>query len=1040
MKSALILILMFVVLFLTVGVEARAQTPALTVTQGGTGWKAFPSGYLLFGSTSLRLGTSTNLFWDDVARRLSFTFGSTTAISGTNATFTSFVGALTGNASTATALSANGTNASAGNAILGVDASGNAEGAFDVWTEAENTSAAYTPQSRTLTIEGTANQITSSAGAQDLSANRTWTLSLPSHVIFPGNYQATNATTTNATTTALDITQRLTFGGSTGTTWSAFCTAITGSADLCDGSDASGAAASAYEIATTSSIAVPQLAYFTQASGRTTLGGAATTTLTVSGPFNNSATPVVLGASPITSTYWGLATTTALTSSHLLYSTNGAAGVAGVATTTFTPSAEFTVGGTLGAFVGGANSTLTIATAGVALTKLATQAANTVLVNQTSAAASPTALATSTFANGLYSGTAGQVLARLTNGTWTGVATTTFSSGLTYSNGNVTADLGTSIIPSELNAAITANQIPYANSAGTAFVGVATSSLNLGVSGGGTGVTSFGGTNTILYTSAANTLTSEAAFTYDQSTNTFTTDNGIVSTSLRIPNSTGPTTDAAGEIAFDTDAWTRGAVQAYDGTANTYLVGVLTSDTPSNGQVPQWNTGGTITWETPTGGGAGSTHWATTSPWSGKYVLYPSDTGADLCLSASATSSCKFWFDVDNSIEYIGQFGAADSFISFSPTGNATTTLGLDYSTNNFSISVSNTLGTNEALVISTSTLNIGLGTSTPWGALSIVQDASGPEFVIATSSNTSHPGQDVLFFVDATTTGKLDYARVAIGTTSPWGSSGLRDQFTVDGRIYTTWRTISCDFPGSSFVSAPTADTVGACGGFSFDFDADGTGVITNHLYPPAFQLRAGSTNATVGDGSAFRTSYVLGSATTSPVFEAWVRPSMGGTSTSTPIFMVGLNNDAFGSDLGNSLPSQGAYFVATSSPNWKVVTRSATNVETMTDTGIATSSTEFRKFRVELTDTEAVFLNNGNVITRHTTNIPTANLAPIVRVGVIANGGTNVGTPSLYVARLFYAMDDPLSAPLPEARPPKRSFTDDLLDLAGSVLRFLF
>lgn len=799
--------------------------------------------------------------------------------------------------------------------------------------------------------------------------------------------------------------------------------------------------ANAYEIATTSSIAVPQLAYFTQASGRTTLGGAATTTFTVSGPFNNSATPVVLGASPITSTYWGLATTTALTSSHLLYSTNGAAGVAGVATTTFTPSAEFTVGGTIGALVGGANSTLTIATAGVALTKIATQAANTVLVNQTSAAASPTALATSTFANGLYSGTAGQVLARLTNGTWTGVATTTFSSGLTYSNGNVTADLGTSIIPSELNAAITANQIPYANSAGTAFVGVATSSLNLGVSGGGTGVTSFGGTNTILYTSAADTLTSEAAFTYDGSTNTFTTDNGIISSSLRLPNGTSVTTDAAGEIAFDTDAWTRGAMQVYDGTANTYLVGVLTSDTPSNGQVPQWNTGGTITWETPTGGGgAGSTHWATTSPWSGKYVLYPSDTGADLCLSASATSSCKFWFDVDNSIEYIGQFGAADSFISFSPTGNATTTLGLDYSTNNFSISVSNTLGTNEALVISTSTLNIGLGTSTPWGALSIVQDASGPEFVIATSSNPSHPGQDVLFFVDATTTGKLDYARVAIGTTSPWGSSGLRDQFTVDGRIYTTWRTIQCDFPGSSFVSAPTADTVGACNGFSFDFDADGTGVITNHLYPPAFQLRAGSTNATVGDGSAFRTSYVLGSATTSPVFEAWVRPSMGATSTSTPIFMVGLNNDAFGSDLGNSLPSQGAYFVATSSPNWKVVTRSATNVETMTDTGIATSSTEFRKFRVELTDTEAVFLNNGNVITRHTTNIPTANLAPIVRVGVIANGGTNVGTPSLYVARLFYAMDDPLSAPLPEARPPKRSFTDDLLDLAGSVLRLIF
>jgi hypothetical protein len=38
---------------------------------------------------------------------------------------------------------------------------------------------------RALTVAGTANQITSSAGAQDLSADRTWTLSFPNQVIFP---------------------------------------------------------------------------------------------------------------------------------------------------------------------------------------------------------------------------------------------------------------------------------------------------------------------------------------------------------------------------------------------------------------------------------------------------------------------------------------------------------------------------------------------------------------------------------------------------------------------------------------------------------------------------------------------------------------------------------------------------------------------------------------------------------------------------------------------------------------------------------------
>lgn len=62
----------------------------------------------------------------------------------------------------------------------------------------------YTPlnPTRQLTVAGTANQITSSAGAQDLSADRTWTLSLPSHVIFPSSYRAALGSTTAATSTS----------------------------------------------------------------------------------------------------------------------------------------------------------------------------------------------------------------------------------------------------------------------------------------------------------------------------------------------------------------------------------------------------------------------------------------------------------------------------------------------------------------------------------------------------------------------------------------------------------------------------------------------------------------------------------------------------------------------------------------------------------------------------------------------------------------------------------------------------------------------
>lgn len=76
-------------------------------------------------------------------------------------------------------------------------------------------------------------------------------------------------------------------------------------------------------------------------------------------------------------------------------------------------------------------------------------------------------------------------------------------------------------------------------------------------------------------------------------------------TSFEIPNSASPSVTVFGQMAGDNDFWaaSRGALIWYDGTAATALVGVLASDTPSNGQVPVWNTGGTVTWETVSGGG-----------------------------------------------------------------------------------------------------------------------------------------------------------------------------------------------------------------------------------------------------------------------------------------------------------------------------------------------------------------------------------------------------------------------------------------------------
>jgi len=160
-------------------------------------------------------------------------------VGGSNSVLTlSTAGAWSG---TAGSLAANGGNCSAGSFPLGVDALGAVETCTDAWTEAENTAAGYVANTRTLTVAGTSNQITSSAGAQDLSANRTWTLSFPNQVIFPQYASSTlGFSTPYASSTDLRA-GTFTFGGVTASTWPSFCATITGSADLCDGDDATGA-------------------------------------------------------------------------------------------------------------------------------------------------------------------------------------------------------------------------------------------------------------------------------------------------------------------------------------------------------------------------------------------------------------------------------------------------------------------------------------------------------------------------------------------------------------------------------------------------------------------------------------------------------------------------------------------------------------------------------------------------------------------------------------------------------------------------------
>ena len=132
---------------------------------------------------------------------------------------------------------------------------------------------------------------------------------------------------------------------------------------------------------------------------------------------------------------------------------------------------------------------------------------------------------------------------------------------------------------------------------------------------------------------------------------------GVVS----LPNNATPTTDTVGDIAVDLAAWTRDAIEFFDGTESTYLIGMKADDAPADGEVPQWNTGGTITWEA---AGAGD-------------IIGVGDCVTGTCYDGADTNSGNYIRLWDGDSHYL-QIDVANL------TGNATVILGSD--TNNLTI------------------------------------------------------------------------------------------------------------------------------------------------------------------------------------------------------------------------------------------------------------------------------------------------------------------------------------------------------------------
>jgi hypothetical protein len=187
---------------------------------------------------------------------------------------------------------------------------------------------------------------------------------------------------------------------------------------------------------------------------------------------------------------------TSFTSGNLLYG-SGSGALSSVATSSIAVGNGISVtSGTLGAQIGGSNVTFGIGTNALTLLQLPTIGANTILGNGTGATGNVTALATSTL---FGTGVGGQVLA-WSNGVPQWVASTTLAT--------ISGTLGVSQGGTGLSS-LTGNQILYTNAAGTAFLQTSTSTLNIGgtatnvtgtvaVANGGTGQPSFTSGN-LLY-------------------------------------------------------------------------------------------------------------------------------------------------------------------------------------------------------------------------------------------------------------------------------------------------------------------------------------------------------------------------------------------------------------------------------------------------------------------------------------------------------------------------------------------------------------
>jgi hypothetical protein len=290
-------------------------------------------------------------------------------------------------------------------------------------------------------------------------------------------------------------------------------------------------------------------------------------------------------------------------------------------------------------------------------------------------------------------------------------------------------------------------------------------------------------------------------------------------------------------------------------------------------------------------------------------------------------------------------------------------------SINNTFTSVGLFRNTGGTIINSASSTLLGIAqTSFNSGAFNLIQLAENA--VQFATTTVGGAGQYPILTLGATTTGRLDFARVAVGTTTSSNGAGLRDQFYVSGRINQSWASYIQDFMATGWVASggQSSDQSDLVGGLAFDEDVDcgldsnATNFGSGNTGTGVMRIRAGNTDITAGDGCIVGTLMNSILASHNPIFETkiWVQHTnqngyVGFDSS------IAQNRDAGATTTTGSL----VQFKFNNDGNWHAVVKNAGAAgsnETFADTGVSASDA-FHVLRLELTATEALFFIDGKL-----------------------------------------------------------------------------